>query len=72
MSGQQLVEMANHIAAFFAAEPDPAVATLGIESHLRKFWSPRMRTKLIEQWRRDDSALTPLAAAAVARLARNI
>ncbi|HMU90905.1 MAG TPA: formate dehydrogenase subunit delta, partial [Pseudomonadales bacterium] len=51
--------MANDIATFFAAEPDPAVATLGIESHLRKFWSPRMRTKLIEQWRRDDSALTP-------------
>ena len=39
MSGQQLVEMANDIATFFAAEPDPAVATLGIESHLRKFWS---------------------------------
>lgn len=70
MSGQRLVQMANDIAAFFAAEPDPDAATLGVESHLRKFWSPRMRAQLIEQWRRDASALAPLATAAVIRLAQ--
>jgi len=43
-----LVQMVNDIAGFFSAEPDRAAAVAGIENHLRKFWDPRMRRKLIE------------------------
>lgn len=43
MDATKLVAMANQIGAFFAAEPDRAVALEGIATHLKKFWEPRMR-----------------------------
>lgn len=43
MDAARLVAMANQIGAFFAAEPDRAVALEGIATHLKKFWEPRMR-----------------------------
>ncbi|HEX5051341.1 MAG TPA: formate dehydrogenase subunit delta [Planctomycetota bacterium] len=46
MDGAKLVRMANQIAAFFAAEPDRAVALQGIAGHLKKFWEPRMRREI--------------------------
>ena len=39
--------MANDIAAFFAAEPDPAAGAEQVANHLKKFWEPRMRVKMI-------------------------
>jgi formate dehydrogenase subunit delta len=47
-SAQHLVKMANDIGNFFRAQPrDEAIA--GIANHIRSFWSPRMRGKLIGQ-----------------------
>ncbi len=47
MDVHKLCKMANEIAAFFEADPDPAVACDGVASHLRRFWDPRMRRELI-------------------------
>jgi formate dehydrogenase subunit delta len=60
----KLVHMANQIATFFASQP-PETAVSGIESHIRKFWDPRMRAKIIAA---DGEGLAPLARAAIDRL----
>jgi formate dehydrogenase subunit delta len=39
--------MANDIGSFFASEPDPAVAADGIYSHIKRFWDPRMRGRIV-------------------------
>ncbi|WP_339950805.1 formate dehydrogenase subunit delta [uncultured Albimonas sp.] len=45
MNVQDLVGMANQIAAYFQAYPeDEAVA--GVADHIRQFWDPRMREGL--------------------------
>lgn len=63
---RKLVHMANQIAIFFAHEPeDQAVAA--IETHIRKFWDPRMRAKIIAPGAGDG--LSPRAATAIRRLA---
>ena len=43
---EHLVQMANDIGNFFRAQPRPE-AIAGIANHIRSFWSPRMRKKLI-------------------------
>jgi formate dehydrogenase subunit delta len=43
----KLVKMANEIAAFFAAEPDPGARLAGVAGHLKRFWDPRMRRQLL-------------------------
>lgn len=47
MEAEKLVKMANQIASFFEAEPDPATAQEGIASHLKRFWDPRMRREIL-------------------------
>lgn len=46
MNPQNLSEMANSIADFFAAEPDHAEAVAGVANHIDKFWEPRMQKQL--------------------------
>jgi formate dehydrogenase subunit delta len=48
MDPGNLVEMANRIGEFFAAQPGRAEALDGIATHLCKFWAPRMRRQLLE------------------------
>ena len=43
---QRLISMANQIGKFFTTQ-SPATAAVGIENHLRKFWEPRMRTRIV-------------------------
>ncbi len=66
MEPLKLVKMANEIAAFFAAEPDPKVAADGVASHLKRFWDPRMRAQLLA-WvdEQAGAGLVPLALEAV-------
>jgi formate dehydrogenase subunit delta len=69
MSGrpERLIYMANQIATFFAAQPGDAAA--GTAGHLKSFWDPQMRGEIIA-WRADGGdGLSPVAAAAVDRLA---
>lgn len=42
-----LVKMANDIGNFFRSEPERKVAVAGIANHILKFWTPRMRAKLL-------------------------
>lgn len=66
MEPMKLVQMANAIAAFFAAEPDRAVAVEGVAGHLTRFWEPRMRRTLLA-WvdEHGGAGLVPLALEAV-------
>jgi formate dehydrogenase subunit delta len=63
-----LVKMANQIEAFFRAEPDPEVAVAGIESHIKRFWEPRMRREIIEHCSRGGEGLGDLAKRAIQKL----
>ncbi|MDY0066013.1 MAG: formate dehydrogenase subunit delta [Steroidobacteraceae bacterium] len=63
MGDEHLVKMVNEIAAFFhAASDDPAS---DVAAHLKRFWNPRMRQRIVEYVRGDGAGLTPLARAAV-------
>jgi formate dehydrogenase subunit delta len=48
MDAHHLVEMANQIGSFYAAEPDRQQALLDTATHLRRFWDPRMRSTLYQ------------------------
>ena len=70
MNVERLIEMANDIANFFAADPDREAGIDGVANHLRKFWEPRMRRQLIEHVRAHGPAgLSEVARAGLARLA---
>lgn len=69
MNPQNLGEMANNIAAFFAAEPDHAEAVRGVANHLDKFWEPRMKTQLRACIARGEAHVDPLVIEAMQRLA---
>jgi len=70
MKSERLIEMANDIAAFFVAEPDPEAAVAGVADHLRRFWDPRMRSEIVEyQQQTGGGELHPVALEAVRRLA---
>ena len=71
MNAERLVAMANDIANFFHAEPDRTVAIDGVVGHLRRFWEPRMRRKIVAHLNETGGEdLNELARAAVAKLAQ--
>lgn len=55
MDPDNLVEMANRIGEFFAAQPDRAEAIDAVATHLCKFWAPRMRRQLLDQLERGET-----------------
>jgi formate dehydrogenase subunit delta len=57
-----LVRMANQIAANLAHEADPAAATA---QHIRSFWDPRMRAMILAA---PAETLSPAAQSAIDRL----
>ena len=62
---QHLVAMANQIARNLAAQgEDSAIAQTA--QHITDFWDPRMKAAIL---RADRATLSPIAAAALARLA---
>lgn len=69
MDIQKLVRMANQIEGFFRAEADPQDAVAGIESHLKRFWDPRMRLAIVAYCAQGGEGLGELAKRAVMRLA---
>ena len=62
---EQLVKMLNQIADNFSFQDD---AVDRIEDHLKRFWAPSMRKKLIEFDNRQDADLRPSARQALRRL----
>jgi formate dehydrogenase subunit delta len=68
MDTQHLVVMANDIAAFFAADPDPAAAADQVANHLKKFWEPRMREAIRRHVSEGGTGLSSIALQAVKML----
>jgi formate dehydrogenase subunit delta len=66
---EHLVRMANDIGNFFRSEPKRDDAVAGIANHIAKFWTPRMREKLLAHMRVHGSeGLDELPLAAVCSL----
>jgi len=66
MSGddRKLVYMANQIGKFFKHRPEER-AVADTADHLKKYWDPRMRTKIIAHLRAGGEGLDPIARKAV-------
>ena len=69
---QSLVKMANDIGHFFRAEPKREDAIAGIANHISKFWTPRMRQKLLAQVQSGDADLEELPREALRRLQTSV
>ena len=70
MSGgtEHIVQMANDIGNFFRSETDRKVALDGISNHINKFWTRRMRQKLLEYVQHGGTELDELPRAALAQV----
>jgi formate dehydrogenase subunit delta len=68
MSVEHLVQMANDIGHFFAAEPRREDAIAGIANHIEKFWDPRMRRQMETHLINGGEGLEELVREAVTRL----
>ena len=66
MDSGSLVRMANDIARNLAVQGDEA-AIAATAGHIRDFWDPRMKAAIVAG---DRAGLSPIAAAAVGRLAQ--
>ncbi|MGA7998620.1 MAG: formate dehydrogenase subunit delta [Bradyrhizobium sp.] len=67
MSPDRLIYMANQIGKFFDSQGhDKAVP--GIAEHIRKFWDPRMRTKIFAHLDAGGAGLDPDVREALATL----
>jgi len=44
---ETLVYMANQIGSFFNAEPERSLAEAGIANHIKRFWAPTMRSRIL-------------------------
>lgn len=67
-TGQRLIYMANQIARNVAAEGPERAAGM-VEQHLRHYWDPAMRARIVALAAENPDALEPIAAAAVERIA---
>ncbi|TFE66687.1 formate dehydrogenase [Methylacidiphilum sp. Yel] len=66
---EDLIFMANQIGDFFKNYPTTEEAVEGIANHLRKFWSPSMRQRIISYVEKTEGGeLAPLVRLAVEKL----
>jgi formate dehydrogenase subunit delta len=64
-----LVRGANRIGEFFAAMPDAAEARAGIAGHLRRYWAPALRQRLLQHLKETSGeGLDPLVVEALRSL----
>jgi formate dehydrogenase subunit delta len=70
MRNEQLVTMANEIAAFFTSTASTAEAAAGVGAHLRRYWDPRMRRQIAEHVAAGGEGLHPVAREGVSLLAQ--
>lgn len=66
-SPDKLVYMANQIGTFFASQGE-ASAVDSTADHIRKFWDPRMRARILAHLDAGGDGLSPAVARAVATL----
>jgi formate dehydrogenase subunit delta len=69
---EQLVTMANDIAAFFHGAADRNEAAQSVATHLRRYWDPRMRKQIIAHQQAGGAGLSELAQAGVVLLAESV
>ncbi len=55
-----LVIMANQIADAFKASPEPE-AVVGVANHIKSFWAPRLRQRLMDHVDSHPGAVQPVA-----------
>jgi formate dehydrogenase subunit delta len=67
-TGERLVYMANQIARNLAAQGGEDAATM-VANHIRAYWDPAMRQRIVQIAEDRPGALTPIAAAAIAQIA---
>lgn len=65
---QHVVQMANDIGNFFRSEPERETAVNGIANHINKFWTRRMRQKLLDYAHSGGAELDELPRAALAKV----
>ena len=68
MSADRLVQMANDIGHFFAAEPQRADAVAGVAGHIQRFWDPRMLRQIFAHLRSGGDGLEQLPREAIESL----
>lgn len=71
MDNGKMVHRANEIAAYFNAYPQ-ARAEDGVETHIRKFWEPRIRAQLVRYAESGGKGLHPLVMKAAQALKADI
>ncbi|MBL0914523.1 MAG: formate dehydrogenase subunit delta [Sphingopyxis sp.] len=67
-TGERLVYMANQIAQNLAASGGDHAPEM-VADHIRSFWDPAMRARIVAIAGEHPGALSPIAAAAVQRIA---
>ena len=63
-----IVQMANDIGNFFRSETERRLAVEGIANHINKFWTRRMRQKLLDHVAHGGVGLDELPTAAAAQV----
>lgn len=69
MNIERLVTMANDISHYFAADPDHEAGAFAIADHLKKFWEPGMRKRIVAHLAAGGEGLEPLTKKGVQKLA---
>jgi formate dehydrogenase subunit delta len=69
MHPEYLIRMANDIASFFAAESDKEQAARNVHAHIKRYWDPRMRARIVAHYRAGGEGLEGIVRSAVAALA---
>jgi formate dehydrogenase subunit delta len=67
-TGDRLIYMANQIARNLAAEGSEQAAAM-VADHICHFWDPEMRRRILLLAQESPDALSPIAAAAIGRIA---
>jgi formate dehydrogenase subunit delta len=65
----KLIYMANQIGKFWLSQ-DKATAADAIATHIRKFWDPRMRARIVAHLAEGGEGLDPAVRDAVAQLSQ--
>ncbi len=71
METENLVRMANSIAAFFNADPDRDAAVQGVANHIKSFWEPRMKTAILAYEAKGGEGLHELVRKALVQISRD-
>ncbi len=63
----KLIYMANQICTFFKSQGE-STAAASTQDHIRKFWDPRMRAKIIARLEHGGEGMDPIVRTAIESL----